>query len=362
MPKQARIAVIGAGWWSTYTHIPALQQHPDTELVALCDRDPARLQAAATAYGITRTYLDHHEMFANEQLDGVVVATPHATHYALARDSLAHGLHVMVEKPMTLYAAEARELVELAQAKNVALISGYPWHFNPHVLQVRELITSGALGKVQYVTCMFSSYIFELLSGHDGSETPNRYVVHGPGAVYSQPHLSGGGMGHLQITHSAGLLFFITGLRARRVLGLMNNHGLALDLVDAMTVEFEGGALGVVSGTGNGIHRKLDLQVHCEHGAVDLDLVTNTTVIHRKDQEPEQLPLLSDPDAAYPRFATAQNLADVVLGRTKPGSDGVVGWRTVELLDAAYRSAAQDGAAVLVSDLYAASCAQRSLR
>ncbi len=254
---------------------------------------------------------------------------------------------------MTLYAAEARELVELASHRGVELITGYPWHFNSHVLRARALIRSGELGAVQYVSCLFSSFIFELLSGNDGGDNPNRYPVHGPGAVYSQPALSGGGMGHLQITHSAGLLFFISGLRARRVLALMSNHGLALDLVDTMTVEFEGGALGVVGGTGNGIHRKLDLQIHCEHGAIDMDFVANTTVIRRSHADREELAPFADDLAAYPRFATAHNLVDVALGQAANGSPGEVGWRTVELLDAAYRSVGQDGAAVSVSDLYA---------
>jgi predicted dehydrogenase len=352
MPKQARIAVIGAGWWSTYTHIPALQQRADAQLVALCDRDPGRLQSAAAAFGIGQTYSDHQVMLEQEQLDGVIVATPHATHYSLVKDCLERGLHVLVEKPMTLYAAEARELVALAQVRGRELIVGYPWHYNPHVLRARALIESGALGAVQYVSCLFSSFIFELLQGNDGGGDPNRYPVHGPGAVYSQPQLSGGGMGHLQITHSAGLLFFISGLRARRVLALMRNHGLALDLVDTMTVEFEGGALGMVGGTGNGIHRKLDLQIHCEQGCIDMDLVADTTVIRRTHNDREELAPFADATSAYPRFATAHNLVDVALGQAANGSPGEVGWRTVELLDAAYRSAKQDGAAVAIGDLY----------
>nr|MDQ2999081.1 Gfo/Idh/MocA family oxidoreductase [Chloroflexota bacterium] len=81
MTTKARIAVIGTGWWSTYTHIPALQANLAAELVALCDADDQRLQAAAQAYGVERTYADHQAMLANEALDGIVIATPHATHF-----------------------------------------------------------------------------------------------------------------------------------------------------------------------------------------------------------------------------------------------------------------------------------------
>jgi predicted dehydrogenase len=351
MSQKARIAVIGTGWWATYAHIPALKNNPQAEIVALCDRDPERLKKAADAYQIGTTYTDINDMLANETIDGVIVATPHATHYGLVKTALEHNLHVMVEKPMVLHANEARELVDIAKERGVELIVGYPWHYNWHVIKAREIIASGELGKIQYVNCMFSSFMTELFNGRDGSEDPNRYVVNGPGSVYSQPHLSGGGMGHLQVTHSAGLMFFVSGLRARRVHGLMAYHGLAVDLIDVMTVEFEGGALGVVSGHGNGIHRKLDLQIHCEHGAIDMDWVANTTTIRRAGQEPEHWTFESE-EEAYQRHITSQNLVEVILGTKANGSDGTVGWRTVELLDASYRSAKLDGAPVLIEDLY----------
>jgi len=352
MSTKARIAVIGTGWWSTYTHIPALQANPSADLVALCDADDQRLRAAAQAYGIERTYTDHQTMLANEALDGIVIATPHATHYQLAKDSLIRGKHVLVEKPMVLYATHAQELVELAAQHGRELIIGYPWHYGPHSRRARELIQSGALGAVQYVNCIFSSHIIDLLRGHDGSERSEAYPVHGPGAVYSQPHLSGGGMGHLQITHSAGLMFFVTQLRARRVHALMCNHDLPLDLVDAMTVEFEGGALGTLGGTGNGIHRKLDLQIHCERGCIDMDMVADTTIVRYGDGRQEAFDPPTDAMPNYPRFAPADNLVGIVLGRAGNQSPAICGWRTVELLDAAYRSAKADGQAVVVADLY----------
>src|SRR5215510_6123897 len=146
---KARVAVIGAGWWSTYTHIPALQAHPAAELVALCDSNPGRLQAAAHAYQVGKTYQDYQQMLDKEMLDGAVIATSHASHYQIARYCLEHDLHVMVEKPMTLFARDARELVALADQHQRKLISGYPYHFTDAVLRAREVILSGTLGKVQ---------------------------------------------------------------------------------------------------------------------------------------------------------------------------------------------------------------------
>ena len=357
--RKARIGVVGAGWWSTYTHIPALQAHTDVGEIVLCDSNADKLDAAAERYEIARRYTDLNQMLATEALDGAIIATNHASHFALAKACLERGLHVMIEKPMTLYAGDARALAELAQRQGKEIIVGYPYHFTTHVNQVRAVIQSGELGAIQLVNCFMASNILSLLRGDDGSARGARYAVHGPGDVYSQPHLSGGGQGHLQITHSAGLMFFVTGLRARCVHARMETHGLPLDLIDAMLVEFEADtgrpALGVVSGTGNQGSAgggMVDLQVYCEHGSVDINVISGVVNIHRRDQPSE---VIQVPEGErYPRFATAHNLVEAALGRAPNGSPAEVGVRTVELLDAAYRSAAADGARVLVETLYQA--------
>ena len=149
MTSTARIAVIGTGWWSTSAHIPALQAHPGVSEIVLCDHDPLRLAAAANAFGIERRYVDLHEMLACEALDGAVVATNHASHFVITKTCLEHGLHVMLEKPMTLYASEARALVELAQARALELIIGYPWHYTREAIQARALIACSCRGCVR---------------------------------------------------------------------------------------------------------------------------------------------------------------------------------------------------------------------
>ncbi len=235
---------------------------------------------------------------------------------------------------------------------------GYPYHFTAYVNRVRQVLAAGELGAIQLVNCFMASHILDLLRGDDGSnredgQRPAHFPVHGPGQVYSQPEHSGGGQGHLQITHAAGLMFYVTGLRAQRVQATMHNHGLPLDLVDVMMVQFAGGALGVVSGTGNqgsASSGKVDLEIYCANGAVELNVSSGQMRIHRRNQEPEIINIPAE--ARYPRFATAQNLVDVALGRALNGSPAEAGWRTVELLDAAYRSAANQGQAVDVATLY----------
>ncbi|MDF1512436.1 MAG: Gfo/Idh/MocA family oxidoreductase [Anaerolineae bacterium] len=358
--RKARIGIIGTGWWATEAHLPAIKAHEDGEVVAICDTRPERLNLAAETFDITNLYSDYHEILARETMDGIIVVTPHATHYDITRDCLEQGLHVLLEKPMTLYAKHARALVELAEKNRRELIIGYPYHYYPPIKKAREVIQGGELGPVQYVTSSFSTNVFNFLNGGVAPDaSPTSYKVQGPSEDYNSPELLGGGEGHLQITHSAAMMFFITGLRAKKVHALMHNHGLNVDLIDTMTVEFEDDALGMVGGTGNaGKNYRLAMSIYCEQGCLVTDTMARIGVIRRPDGSEEEL--FKRPE--HPRgegrsrerrdYPTTRNFIEVILGREENGSPAEVGWRTVELLDAAYRSANADGNGVYISDLY----------
>jgi predicted dehydrogenase len=292
-------------------------------------------------------------MLANENLDAVVVATNHASHYVLAKPCLAQGIHLLIEKPMTLYAFEAKELVALAQANRCEISIGYNANFTPYAIRAREIQESGVLGQIQYISGVFNQHNLDLLKGNvDRREYGTK--VHNPGAVYSDPQLSGGGHGHLQMTHLLGLLFRLTDLRAYSVSAHMRKHGLAVDLVNAILVQFESGALAAIGGTSNMPGgRKIDLQIYCEHGWLDIDDVLGVAAIHGEKIGSEHFAPTTNKLAAADRFASTNNLIDRILGRAPNEAPGEIGWRAVEVLDAAYRSAAEAGRPVLIEELYA---------
>ena len=129
---RARIAVIGAGWWSTTAHIPGLLANPDVELVAVCDTSEEALDRVRAAYGEIKTYRDCREMLGREELDGAIVAVNHHAHYDVAKNCLERGLHVLLEKPMVLEAKHADALVELAASKKVELDCRISVQFHCH--------------------------------------------------------------------------------------------------------------------------------------------------------------------------------------------------------------------------------------
>ena len=370
MTKKARIAVIGTGWWSTFTHIPALKAHPDVELVALADLRPDILVKAAAHYEVENTYTDYRELLTNETLDGVTIAVWHSAHYEVARACLEQNLHMVLEKPMVLEATHARHLIELASERNLEIIISYPWNYLSQARRARDVLRSGELGPIHYISNVYTSPVRALYRGDDQADQPGmdeQYPIVGPGDVYSDPVRSGGGHGHLQVTHSAGMMYFLTGLKPVSVIALMDNLDVSVDVVDAMIVRMDNGCLANVGSTGAvaGGNGKLDIQIYCERGWLDLDFIACTGQIYYTDGRVENLTQAAeafgddDPganplgdNAAYPAHLPAVNLSNIILYQSENLSPGEYGWRTVEMLDAAYRSTKMNGKEVTVSSLY----------
>jgi predicted dehydrogenase len=157
------------------------------------------------------------------------------------------------------------------------------------------------------------------------------------------------------VTHAAALLFFLTGLEPTTVLALMDKLDVQVDVVDAMIARLENGALASIGSTGTlrgGDPEKLIIQIHGDKGWLDIDFTAGVGKIYHPDRSEEILPPLLTADEIYPAHAPAHNLVEIILGRATNGSPPESGWRTVELLDAAYRSAASNGQAVTVESLY----------
>jgi predicted dehydrogenase len=147
--SQIRLGVIGCGYWGPNL-VRNFVELKDSDVVIAADLDSSRLAAVRTRYRGLITTTDYHDLFASK-LDAVVVATPPTTHYRIARDCLEHGLHTLIEKPMTLNSHDAESLVELAAHKKLILMVGHTFEYNPAVRALKEIIDSGALGEIYYV-------------------------------------------------------------------------------------------------------------------------------------------------------------------------------------------------------------------
>jgi predicted dehydrogenase len=95
---------------------------------------------------------DNFSDFLNVDIDAVVIATPISTHYELARQALRKGKHVMVEKPLADTSVKALDLVAVAQRAKRVLMTGHTFIYSPAVIKIKELLSSGELGSVNYLS------------------------------------------------------------------------------------------------------------------------------------------------------------------------------------------------------------------
>ena len=133
-----RAAVVGTGYLGRF-HAQKYAALDGCELVAVCDPDAGRGAEIAVETG-TRAITDHRELAG--LCDAVSIACPTRAHFAVARDCLERGLHVLVEKPMTTTAEEARTLIGLAAERGLVLQVGHLERFNPALVSVAERVTS----------------------------------------------------------------------------------------------------------------------------------------------------------------------------------------------------------------------------
>ena len=346
MAAKARIGFIGAGWWATANHMPLLRDRDDVELTAVCRLGAEELRRVQEHFGFRHAFEDYREMLDTVPLDGVFIVSPHTLHFEHARAALERGLHVACEKPMCVRAEDARELVRLAEERGLHLLVPYGWHYKPFIQEAKRLLEAGAVGRVEYVLCHMASPIRKLLCGTLAEDVAGGQagdVLFAPEpSTWADPAIAGGGYGHAQISHSSGMLFWLTGLRAERVYAQMSAPGARVDLYDALSVNFAGGAIGTISGAGTipeGHPFQVDLRIFGSEGMLLLDVERERMELRRNDGA--DVALQPEPGAgAYSCEGPPANFIDLVLGRTEVNhAPGWAAMRSTEMLDAAYRSA-----------------------
>lgn len=347
---KVRIGFIGAGWWATTNHMPILAQRPDVEMAAVCRLGADMLQAVKETFNFPFATEDYHELL-EQDLDGVVVTSPHNMHYEHARAALLSGRHVMCEKPMTLEADQAWELVKIAKERNLQLIVPYGWHYRPIVQQAKQLMQENVVGNIEYVLCHMASPT-KILFGGDNP-------VPAEGVHFSQPDPNtwqvkenGGGYAHGQVTHSSGLMFWLTGLRAKEVTARMSSVGSSVDMYDAASVRFENGAIGVVSGAATlpeGVKFQVDVRIFGSEGVLNLDCDRERLDVFRHDGKHQRI-VAPAGSGEYACDGPPNRFVELIKGESTNDSPGEVGARSVELIDAMFESVAEGGVPVRISN------------
>jgi predicted dehydrogenase len=145
------LAVVGYGYWGPNLVRNAMER-AELDLWGVCEMNPERVAKLHTRYPSVRATADFDEVLADPSVDAVAIATPPSTHYPLVKRALEAGKHVLVEKPLATSAVHAEELVEIAEREGLVLMPGHTFLYSAAVVKVRELIESGELGEVYFIT------------------------------------------------------------------------------------------------------------------------------------------------------------------------------------------------------------------
>ncbi|MHC5596605.1 MAG: Gfo/Idh/MocA family protein [Nostoc sp.] len=152
MTNQIKIAVIGVGRWGVHL-LRNFLAHPQVNVVAVVDPHPERLAAVKQKFNLDENVVlttQWQDLKKVPGLIGVAIATPATTHYALIKDSLQQGYHVLAEKPLTLNPVECRELCQLAEQHHLILMVDHTYLFHPAVERGKTVVQAGKLGDLRY--------------------------------------------------------------------------------------------------------------------------------------------------------------------------------------------------------------------
>ena len=147
------------------THARAYSEHPRTRLVALCDRDEARVRSAAQFLRVAHVYTDPRQMFSEEEIDIAVIALPSSVRWSAIEPALCAGVKVLViEKPLAATVEESHRIAAAVSTSSTLALVNYSRNWDPSMRELKDQITAGVMGKVQRVFAAYGKGI-----GNNGS-------------------------------------------------------------------------------------------------------------------------------------------------------------------------------------------------
>ena len=151
MTERINVAVVGLGYWGPNL-VRALHDVEEAQVTWICDLDSDQLEKIGRRYPAVGRTMDIDDVLADEMVDAVAIATPVSTHFPLAKRALEAGKSVFVEKPLAASTEEALALADLAEERGLLLMPGHTFVYSPPVRAIRELIDSGELGDIYFIS------------------------------------------------------------------------------------------------------------------------------------------------------------------------------------------------------------------
>lgn len=318
MAKKIRVGFVGAGGIAILHH-QRFSKISQAEVVSLNEPSTTSLERFYKhCPGAEKlpVYSNYKDMIKKENLDAIVILSPHTLHYEQIMYSLNSGLHVLTEKPMVCSVKHAKEVIQKAKKAKKILMISYQRHFEPPFRYMREQIQKGTIGEVQFIQALLSQEWLRL--------TCNTWR--------QIPKLSGGGQLNDSGSHFIDIMMWMTGMKVKEVFAKIEKFDVPVDINSALTLKFENGALGNLSIIGNAPGWYEDHTIVGSKGA--LFLRQGIGVLQQDELgKPVKVKLpkvTNDPD---------RNFIMSILGKEQPEVPPECGLRTMEVTESAWQSA-----------------------
>lgn len=334
-----RLGVIGYGYWGPNV-VRNFHGLYNCQLVSVCDHSPKALRRVLDTYTSIEVTHNVDDIVTSKHLDAVAIVTPVSSHYELARKCLENGKHVFVEKPFTATVAQAEELIELADLKNLKIMVDHTFLFTGAVQKMKELIDQGVLGTLYYYDSvrvnlgLFQHDVNVIwdLAPHDLSimnyligEQPSAVVATGAShfngledMAYITVYFPGNIIAHIHVNWLSPVKVRTTLIGGEQRMLMWND----LEADEKVKVYDKG------------------VSVNNEQGVYDL------LVSYRSGDM--WAPKLDKTEALR---LEAEYFVDCIMGNETPVNDGVAGWRVVQLLEAANKSLKKRGEIIDLASL-----------
>lgn len=256
--KKVRIGVIGIGLMGQ-GHLMNLAKAKNAELTAVCDVIRERADQAALTHECAAFY-DHRELLKTNVCDAVLIVTPHYGHTTIGIDALKAGLHVLVEKPISVHKADCQRLIAAHQKKGQVFAAMFNQRTDPHYRKIKQMLERGDLGKLDRITWVITNWF----------RTESYYASGGWRATWAG---EGGGVLLNQCPHNLDLWQWLFGMpdRVRGFCSLGRKHNIEVEDEVTAHLGYNNGCTGVfITSTGEapGVNR---LEVAGEHGRLTLE-------------------------------------------------------------------------------------------
>ena len=320
--SKIRIGFIGCGGMARHHGRVFVGQVPDAQIVALCDTSKQSLESfVGDVFKNTKerpkNYSDYKQMLKKEKLDGVIIVSPHTIHGAQILDSLAAGVHVLVEKPMVTSVLEAHKVIAAQKKTGLTVSISFQGVHSREFAYIRKIIREGQLGKINLISAVVTQNWQKPLQG----------------SWRLDPKLSGGGQAYDSGAHMFSAILNLSGLWPEEIFAFINNQGEKVDIITAATIKFAGGCLATAAVSGDTRQMREGVYISGPEGSVDTAIYGGRLEQWDKNGR-VQYPVV--PPTATPQ----QNLVDCIRGRGTTPAAPELGLRQALVMEALYKSAA----------------------